>query len=470
MQKYLLTRFWILLLTLFVVSLFSFALSKMAPGDPVEQYEDVPIYGSKAQRIRSYKRTAQKLGVDRPLFYFQFSSAAYPDTLYRVTNYYERETIKRLIARYGNWELIQDYWHKIHEMEGKIEKLPDSLDRNAVIRLRQNTTDLFVFHKPQKIDKAFKNINAVLDNKALYSAIYKNQKNLADAYQKVVSEPSNYKHYLPKFAWHGLDNQYHIWFSNFFTGHFGYSYQDNQKIETKIWSHLRWTLLLNILALLIVFSISIPIGVYSAVYQDSWLDRWGSLGLFMLYSLPSFWIATLLIIFFTTPEYGMDWFPTYGLGDVSENDSFWDIFWMRAYHLVLPVFCMSYASLAFVSRQMRGGMIEVFQQDYIRTARAKGLLEKLVIWKHTFRNALFPIITLVASIFPGLLAGSLVIEVIFSIPGMGKLTIDAIYARDWPVVYTILMFSALMTMIGILIADLLYAWADPRVSFAKKEK
>ena len=166
----------------------------------------------------------------------------------------------------------------------------------------------------------------------------------------------------------------------------------------------------------------------------------------------------------------MDWFPTHGLGDISEDDSFWDIFWMRAYHLVLPVFCMSYASLAFVSRQMRGGMIDVFQQDYIRTARAKGFAEQLVIWKHSFRNALFPIITLVASIFPGLLAGSLVIEVIFSIPGMGKLTIDSIYARDWPVVYTILMFSALMTMIGILVADLLYAWADPRVSFAKKSK
>jgi len=178
----------------------------------------------------------------------------------------------------------------------------------------------------------------------------------------------------------------------------------------------------------------------------------------------------MMVVFFTTPEYG-EWtniFPNIGLGKLRSTAPFWDRFWETAKHLILPVLCLSYARIAFISRQMRGGMLNVLQSDFIRTAKAKGLNEQQVIWKHGFRNSLFPIITMLASVLPLTLAGSVVIEVIFNIPGMGKLTLDAILTNDYPIIFVILMMSAIMTMLGILIADILYAFADPRVSFDKR--
>jgi peptide/nickel transport system permease protein len=193
--------------------------------------------------------------------------------------------------------------------------------------------------------------------------------------------------------------------------------------------------------------------------------------LFILYSLPSFWIGTLLLVFFTTAEYSpmLDWFPTSGAQDLElardPNTTWWAKVLDAAHHLVLPIFCITYGSLAYLSRQMRGAMLGVLRQDYIRTARAKGLNEHKILWKHAFRNALFPIITMFSSIFPRAISGSIAIELIYAIPGMGQLVLSSIVARDWPVVFTVVMLVAILTMIGNLIADILYAIVDPRLSY-----
>ena len=183
----------------------------------------------------------------------------------------------------------------------------------------------------------------------------------------------------------------------------------------------------------------------------------------MLYSLPAFWVATMLIIFFTNGKYGMHIFPTPGLGTLHASAPFWARFWDKTVHLILPIFCLSYPLFAFLTRQMRGGMISAMQQDYIRTARAKGLPKKKIIWKHGFRNSLFPVITIFASVFPRAIAGSVIIETIFGIPGMGRLALSSILAQDWSIVFTVLMLGSILTIVGILVADILYAWVDPRV-------
>ena len=157
------------------------------------------------------------------------------------------------------------------------------------------------------------------------------------------------------------------------------------------------------------------------------------------------------------------------MGELPESAPYWDRFFETAYHFILPLFCLTYASFAFISRQMRGGMLNVLEMDYIRTARAKGLKKQVVIWKHAFRNSLIPIITLFANIFPAAISGSFIIEVIFSIPGMGQLTLQAIFQRDYPIVFTVLMFSSILTLVGILIADIMYAFVDPRISFSNKK-
>ncbi|MCH2045316.1 MAG: ABC transporter permease subunit [Saprospiraceae bacterium] len=196
------------------------------------------------------------------------------------------------------------------------------------------------------------------------------------------------------------------------------------------------------------------------------IDNISTAVLFVLYSLPSFWIGTIFIVFLTTPEYGLDFFPTgVGLDPLPDGAAWYSRLTQTGYELILPIFCMTYGSFAFLSRQMRGSMLGVVRQDYIRTAKAKGLSQDKIIWKHSFRNSLFPIITVFSSVFPRALSGSIAIELIYNIPGMGKLALLSITARDWPVVFTITMFAALLTMIGNLIADMLYAVVDPRVSY-----
>jgi ABC-type dipeptide/oligopeptide/nickel transport system permease component len=215
------------------------------------------------------------------------------------------------------------------------------------------------------------------------------------------------------------------------------------------------------------FKISIK-GLYT---KGSFMDNLSTTVLFILYSLPSFWIGTLLITFFTTDQYGelYDWFPTNGVQTqeiASDPDA---SFWTKAtdimYHMFLPIFCITYGSFAYLSRQMRGAMLSVVRQDYIRTANAKGLSEHKVTWKHAFRNSLFPIITLFSSVFPRALSGAIAIELIYNIPGMGVLVLGAINERDWPVVFTVAMLASILTMIGNLVADILYAVVDPRISF-----
>jgi peptide/nickel transport system permease protein len=270
----------------------------------------------------------------------------------------------------------------------------------------------------------------------------------------------------------GLDKpiytQYWIWLSNMVQGDFGNSFVDNRPVITKIFERIPVTLSITIIVIFLEYIIAIPIGIYSAAKQYSFWDRTSTVVLFVLYSLPSFWIATMAIVFLANVEY-LKIFPTSGLTTLgSENWTFIARAWDRVVHLILPVLCYAYPSFAFLSRQMRGSMLEVIRQDYIRTARAKGLQEKQVVLKHALRNSLIPIITLFGGIFPALVGGSVIIETIFSIPGVGQLAYQAIIARDYPLVMAELVISALLTVVGLLVVDILYAFVDPRIAFTKK--
>lgn len=467
MIRYLLYRIALFIPTLLVISLLAFGLSKVAPGDPVliimRSNPDSDLNYSE----KIYNQIANRLGLNKPTFYFSIKPAAYPDTIYRITKRVHRENLQLLVAQYGNWEQIEAYYNNLLRLEKQIALLPDTISRKDRNRLKKYE-DLYSSNSANKIQTILDSLESTSSrNNTLNKTVGPYIATLKSSYSAILSKASPHKLYIPSLQWYGFDNQYHNWISNFLVGDFGKSFIDGQPVAKKMKTAVFWTLLMNSMAIIIAYLLSIPIGVRSAVQRGSIFDRGMSLLLFMLYSLPTFWIATLLILFFTNSEYGMDWFPTHGLGDQSPDRPFGEWFWDLIYHLILPVFCLTYGSLAFISRQMRGGMIDVLRQDYIRTARAKGLDQGKVVWKHAFRNSLFPIITLFASVFPAAIAGSVVIESIFGIPGMGRETIMAINSSDWPVVYTVLMLAAILTMLGILIADILYAVADPRVKFNK---
>mgnify|MGYP001032092588 FL=1 len=272
--------------------------------------------------------------------------------------------------------------------------------------------------------------------------------------------------------WHldkPLWQQYLLWLRDLVTLEFGRSFQDNRPVLEKIAERLPITLAMNLFAVLIAYGIAIPLGVYSATHSGTALDRFLTFLLFALYSLPSFWVAMLAVTFLCNPEY-LALFPTGGIRSIfhSEQWSLWQRIFDYAWHLALPMLVYTYASFAFISRQMRSALLEVLRQDYIRTAYAKGLPGRVVIWKHAVRNSLIPIVTLLAGILPTLISGSVIVETIFSIPGMGELSFRALVARDYPVIMAVFTLSAVLTLVGILLADILYAVVDPRISFARR--
>ncbi len=268
---------------------------------------------------------------------------------------------------------------------------------------------------------------------------------------------------------YGLDKplpvRYWIWLKQVVTFDFGNSYKDHRPVREKILERVPISLQLSFISVFMVYLFAVPIGVFSAIKQKSVSDQALTVVLFLLYSLPNFWTAMMLITFLGGGEF-LDLFPIFGLSSMGA-ERMGTLEWLldRVHHLVLPVTCLTYAGLAYISRQMRGGMLEVIRQDYIRTARAKGLSEKTVIAKHAFRNSLIPIITLLAVLFPALIGGSVIIESIFSIPGMGQLSFEAILSRDYPVVMGVTTVAALLTLLGILFTDITYTLIDPRITF-----
>ncbi len=266
---------------------------------------------------------------------------------------------------------------------------------------------------------------------------------------------------------YGLDKplpvQYALWVKRVLTFDFGTSYKDHRNVLDKIAERLPVTIQLNLISILLVYVIAIPCGVYSATKSNSSGDKALTLFFFFLYSLPSFWVAVLLIMLFGGGDF-WDIFPIYGISSIgAEGWSFGRWFVDRMWHLVLPVICLTYGGLAYLSRLTRAEMLEVIREDYIRTARAKGLEERVVIFKHAFRNALLPLVTLLAFLLPSMFGGSVIIESIFSIPGMGQLGFEAVLSRDYPVIMAITTISALLTLIGLIISDVLYALLDPRI-------
>jgi peptide/nickel transport system permease protein len=259
-----------------------------------------------------------------------------------------------------------------------------------------------------------------------------------------------------------LHVQYAKWVSRLARLDFGRSFSpDGRPVIDKIRERLPITINLNLIALFLEFAFAIPIGVMAATHRDGPLDRWTTVFVFLGFATPLFWLSLILMYLFGVK---LGWLPISGIHSLGykTHGLIWQA-WDLAKHLILPICVATFGSLAGLSRYMRSSMIEVLGQDYIMTARAKGLAERTVVYKHALRNALLPAITLLGLSVPGLIGGSVIFESIFSIPGMGQLFYQGVMARDYPLVMGILVIGAVLTLIGNLLADLAYAVADPRI-------
>jgi peptide/nickel transport system permease protein len=272
-------------------------------------------------------------------------------------------------------------------------------------------------------------------------------------------------------AQYGLDKPFHLqygyWLRNLVTLEFGDSFKDNQPVWHKIRERIPVTVQLNIISTVLIYFGAVPLGIYSATHSYSFGDQVSTFVAFALYALPSYWIGTLAIVFLCGGDY-FYLFPPGGLTSVDASPN-WPLgkrLLDYSWHLCLPVIILSYSGFAGLSRFMRSSMLENLRQDFVQTARAKGLAERLVIYKHVLRNSLIPIVTIMTSIIPGLISGSIIIETIFSIPGLGQLGYEAVLARDYPVIMAAFTISSLLTLLSILLSDLLLTVVDPRITFS----
>lgn len=496
MTKYIIKRLLLFIPTLFVISLLAFVISVNAPGDPVEILSGSasPQGGSTQTSVSKAAKDSirTRLGLDQPLFYLSFCSYSDCDTLHKIPGKSHRAVLSHLTNQYGNWQEIAAWYNEVKtvynwQSQQNINEIyasnlihTDSVNTeryalNSINEAHINATNILI-SLPETWQENLLQIKLDSLRKIYVSAPFftggkEKAEALLQSFSHMKNQASRWKVYIPWLHWHGLRNQYHNWIARLvLDGDFGYSYTDKEPITEKIWQKFWISFKLIFLSVLLAYLISLPIGVYSAYKKGGWIERTTSVILFMLYSLPSFFVGMMLLYFFANPDF-LVWFPEAGYMDPNNYDPQWP-FYLRWSHeapyMVLPLITYTYSSFAFISRIMRGSMLENLNQDYIRTARAKGLDENTVIWKHAFRNSLLPVITIFVNIFPMAIGGSVIIETIFTYPGMGLGSFEAIHNYDYPSIVAIFTLSGFLTILGYLVADILYALADPRISYAKK--
>lgn len=270
---------------------------------------------------------------------------------------------------------------------------------------------------------------------------------------------------------YGLDKplplQYAMWLKRFLFLDFGRSFVDDRPVLDKIKERIPITLIIELLSILLILAIAIPIGVSCAVKENSLFDKSAGVFVFMGFAMPTFWLALILMSLLCVkagllPVSGI---ASFNFDDMSVIEKVVDL--LR--HLALPIFVSAFGGLAGFSRYVRSSMLNVLREDYIRTARAKGLPEKVVVYKHALRNGLLPLITILGLSVPGLIGGSVIFESIFAIPGMGRLFYESTMSRDYPTIMGILTIGAVLTLLGNMLADIAYSYADPRIRISKNE-
>ncbi|MAE46501.1 MAG: hypothetical protein CMJ86_06355 [Planctomycetes bacterium] len=270
------------------------------------------------------------------------------------------------------------------------------------------------------------------------------------------------------FAWYYANGGYRVqntgadWWGGLLVGDLRREMQSGRDVGSELIKRLMVTVPLAFSSILLSYLFALPLGIFSARNHGKRRDGLVTIALFVLFAIPTFWAGLMLIL--TFGKTGMDLLPVVGLHDKDAADlGPWAYAWDTLMHSILPVLTMTYGSLAYLSRQMRAGMMDTLQQDYIRTARAKGLSETKVIYKHALRNSMIPVLTLLASVLPILIGGSIIIEKVFDVPGMGRYAFDGLLKRDFNIIMATTILVGVMTQVGILLSDITYSLVDPRI-------
>jgi len=419
------------------VSCLAFFLKDNVPTDQVETLLSLQgIEDFSEEYTEAYNRKMTEMGMNLPSFYFSIKN--------NFTLWISSYKVDSFTKRFAN-DLAKGRYKETHivELISTISDLEDKESRN-----------LLICQTPQELLIKLGRLESGLVNSEVISHIR--------TIVKKMEDDRGSWHY-PVLSWHGINNQYHNWVSNFIRGNYGVSLVDAQPVYRKLWSSMKWTLMLLIISLVISGLISFILGIYNGINQGSIFDRWSNGILFLFYSIPKFWLATMMIIFFTTAEYG-NWTNIFSsVGDWPRMTGFFELIYLSANKLILPIIVIVIPDVAYLSRLIRASIIDENNKEYIKMARSKGVPKRDIILKHLVPNSLGPTITLFAGVLPGALGSSLIIEVIFNIPGIGRLMFESIKTADWAVVFPIIMIVSILTVVTFLLADILIAWLNPKI-------
>lgn len=455
MATFVLKRFLVALLTLWVIASAIFLLSKLMPGtfgyEHLAQNEAGYYSRSDAEsRERNYRHFLRATGQDLPLFYFSLTSSVQIDTLHRVFPERDRLQLQKLAWRYNSPTAAALFYRSTKWLEQNLPAEQRQKVQPQLYTLRNHTS-------PEELKLAVAGIAEQLPSS------YFIQSSIQETSGQLLQTATSYTYLLPALQWHGVQNQYHRWLAGLATGSMGNSLKDGRPVFTVLLQAIQntWWLLLCSLVLATWLSLELALRMVRRSGR-----RWRKSvlpALFLLDSIPLFVLAMLLLVLLASPAF-LQLFPVYGMGYYSSQSlPWWQALGQWLQFMALPMLCLVLTNLPYLTNQFYQSLATVATQDYVRTARAKGLSESRVIRRHMLRNALLPLITLLSDFLPALVAGAVLIETIFAIPGVGRLLLESVLSRDYPVIVGIVVLVALFRLLAHLLSDLLYAQADPRI-------
>lgn len=401
----------------------------------------------------------EKQGLDKAPFFLSVHPLSEPDTLFLFINPLEQQAIERLCWSFGNWPRIQDfreavkYFLQVQNDAYRSLNEPDQQTSYLFQDIREISISLLRSGSDKEIERSLIGVKKILQDHQL-QGLERALVPVTASWTVVTQQTSRWKTFIPVVSWHGLNTQYLDWLSAvIFRFDFGKN-EANATVARSIKALLPNTLLFTGLGILFSFLISIPLAIWSARNIGKKRERIVGVGLFMLDSVPGFWLALILLIFLADPEY-LGWFPS-----SYEPDS---LPGRRIHSMILPLFAYTYGSLAFLTRTLRSSLLEVQQAPFVQTVKAMGYSERRILWRHTLRPALLPLITVVGAVFPLLVGGSVILEGLFNIQGLGYTILKSTLNNEQNIILAVFTLSAIMTVLGYFVSDILYAWADPRI-------
>lgn len=482
MLNYVIKRLLLMVPTFAAISLVIFVVLNFAPGTPGAQMSTGEAGGQDAstagEQRESYRIFKEQFNLDKPVLFNTRYDLGQPEIETELKAILNESGDVPPARRIEAQEDIEN-WGR-YAVPGLIGVLSDT---SATPKMRALASQRLTFNAQKQNKNIYKKDltdaeRAEIKSIAKANSKVRNWSFKADATpEEMTSVTTTWHRWQESTAedWHYsfgerveiflFDTRFSKYWGNLARLNFGVSHVDKRPVLKKVLSKLKYSITLSFSSVLIIYAISLPLGIWSSIRQNTMADRVVTTVLFMMYSLPSFFVAVFLLNLLTrgTP---LQVFPTSGFESLDTSqmtllEYLKDVGW----HITLPIFCGSYAALAALSRYARSGLLDVIRSDYVRTARAKGLPESVVILKHAARNGMIPILTLLASLLPTLIGGSVIIEVVFGIPGMGSFLFESINLRDYNAVMAVLLISSALTLVGMLISDLSYALVDPRITF-----